>query len=59
MRVSQGDLTINGNVAFAGVAVVPNGRLTVNGGSSLTGGIAANDLVLNGNSHVKITVSVP
>ncbi len=59
LRVSQGDLSINGNVAFSGLAVVPNGRVTVNAGSSLTGGVAADQLVLNGNSHVKITVSVP
>lgn len=59
LRLSQGGLTINSNVTFAGVAIVPNGQVTVNGASSLTGGLAADGLVLNGNSLVKITVSVP
>jgi hypothetical protein len=58
-NIAQGGLTLNGNVALSALVLAPNGTVTVNGGSSLTGALAADRLVVNGNALVKITTAVP
>lgn len=58
LQVAQGDLTLNGNGTVTGVAVVPHGTVTVNGGSSLIGGLAADRLALNGNGKLQITMGI-
>lgn len=47
LRVSNGDLTLNSNVPFHGYVEVPAGRVTINTGAILKGGLAANALTIN------------
>ncbi len=49
LRVSNGSVTLNGNVAFHGYVTAPSGTVTINGNTTLTGGVAADRLVINGN----------
>jgi rhamnogalacturonan endolyase len=49
LRISNGSLTLNGNVTFNGYVTAPSGTVTINGNSTLTGGLAADKLVVNGN----------
>jgi predicted extracellular nuclease len=48
LNIAAGGLTLNGNVAFAGFVTAPNGTITINGSSVLTGRIIADRLVVNG-----------
>ena len=57
LQLSQGSLTLNG-FAVTGTVIVPNGTVTVNSRSSITGALAADRLTLNGGT-VKITSAVP
>ncbi len=50
LRVSNGGVTLNGNVEFQGYVTAPSGTVTINGNSRLQGGLVADKLVLNGNS---------
>jgi hypothetical protein len=50
LRISNGGPTLNGNVTFHGYVTAPSGTVTFNGNSTLTGGLAADKLVVNGNS---------
>jgi DNA/RNA endonuclease G (NUC1) len=59
LKLAQGGLTLNGNVSASAYVLVPNGTVTVNGGSSLTGALAADGLVMNGNALLKITSVAP
>ncbi|MBI3568688.1 MAG: hypothetical protein HY084_10875 [Gemmatimonadetes bacterium] len=59
LRVAQGDFTVNGNASVAAVVLAPKGKVTVNGGSTFIGGLAADELTVNGNALVKITAAVP
>jgi hypothetical protein len=49
LRVSNGSVTLNGNVAFHSYVTAPSGTVTINGNTTLTGGVAADRLVINGN----------
>lgn len=57
LRIAQGGLALNG-VAVNGTVIAPNGTVTVNSGSSLTGALAADRLTMNGGS-VRIVSPVP
>lgn len=58
-KLSQGGLTLNSNVSVYGVVFAPNGTVTVNSGSTLTGGLAADGLTLSGgSSNVRITIPI-
>lgn len=48
LRIANGGLTLNGNVTFAGYVTAPSGTVTINGRSTLTGGLVADKLVVNG-----------
>jgi hypothetical protein len=50
LRISNGGLTLNGNVDFDGYVTAPKGTVTINGNSELRGGLVADKLALNGNS---------
>ncbi|HVZ48800.1 MAG TPA: DNA/RNA non-specific endonuclease [Gemmatimonadaceae bacterium] len=57
-RVAQGGVTLNGNVSVNGTVIAPNGTVTINGGSALAGGLAADRLTLNGNALLRVTLPV-
>jgi hypothetical protein len=48
LNIASGGLTLNGNVTVVGYVNAPAGTVTINGGSSLTGRIVADRLVVNG-----------
>jgi hypothetical protein len=52
MAVASGGLTLNSNVVFNGYVVAPGGTITINDGSTLTGGVIADQLVINGNGRL-------
>ncbi len=54
LRVSNGGVTLNGNVNVDGYVTAPSGTVTINGNSELRGGLAADKLVLNGNSKLTL-----
>ncbi|HWA86751.1 MAG TPA: HYR domain-containing protein [Opitutus sp.] len=54
LRVSDGSVTLNGNVSVYAYVVAPKGTVTINGNSELRGGLAADKLVLNGNSKLTL-----
>lgn len=53
MSLSSGSLTLNSQSAFHGKAIVPTGRITVNGASLLHGLSYSNDLTLNGGGIIE------
>lgn len=57
LQIAQGGLALNG-VAVSGTVLAPNGTVTINSGSSLTGALAADRLTLNGGT-LKITSAIP
>lgn len=59
LKLYRADLTVHGGASFHGVAIAPDGTVTVNGNSSFIGGLAADDLTLLGTSEFRITKSVP
>ncbi|MGE0039656.1 MAG: Ig-like domain-containing protein [Vicinamibacterales bacterium] len=46
---SSGGLQLNGQTALYGYVEVPNGKVVINGGTRLEGGLAADKLTMNGN----------
>lgn len=54
LRISNGGLTLNGNVNVDGYVTAPSGTVTINGNSELRGGLVADKLVLNGNSDLTL-----
>jgi cytoskeletal protein CcmA (bactofilin family) len=54
LRISNGGLTLNGNVEFQGYVTAPAGTVIVNGNSELRGGLVADKLILNGNSELTL-----
>lgn len=50
LRLATGSLTLNGKAAFHGYVTAPVGSVIVNGGASLTGGVIADRLTLNGSA---------
>jgi rhamnogalacturonan endolyase len=60
VKIYNGDFTLNGNSSASAMIIAPTGKITISGNSTLTGGLAADDLTLNGNnSKLKVTKSVP
>ncbi len=53
LRVSNGDITLNGKIAVYGYILAGSGTITVNGNSQLIGGAAADKLTLNGNGLLR------
>ena len=49
LKVFSGGVTLNGNIAFHGFVIAPNGPVTINGNSVLDGGVVADRLTINGN----------
>jgi hypothetical protein len=47
LRVSHQDVTLNSNVPLYGYVEAPNGRVTINNGARLEGGLAADALTIN------------
>ena len=52
LRVSNGDVTLNGSVSLAAFVEAPNGAVTINGGTVLTGDVAADSLTINGSGRL-------
>lgn len=50
----SGGLTLNGSVNVYGYVAAPAGTVTLNGGSQLVGGLAADRLTLNGSSWLRV-----
>jgi hypothetical protein len=46
LRIASGSLVLNGGITAA-IVEAPAGNVTLNGGAKLTGGVAANSLILN------------
>jgi hypothetical protein len=58
-RVAAGDLTLNSNVPMWGYVEVPSGRVTINSGSRLKGGLAADKLTINSNGVLELVEEAP
>jgi len=54
LRIANGGLTLNGNIAFAGFVEAPSGNVTINGSSSLKGRLIADSLTLNGSAKLAL-----
>jgi rhamnogalacturonan endolyase len=54
LRIAGGGLTLNGGVAVHGFVTAPAGTVTINGNSRLTGGVAADRLVISGNGRLNL-----
>ncbi len=54
LRISGGGLTLNGQVVVNGYVTAPQGSVTINGSTRLTGGLAAGQLVLNGGGRINL-----
>jgi hypothetical protein len=54
LRIAEGGLTLNGNVDVYGYVQAPAGTVTIGGGTSLTGGVAADDLTMNGSGRLTL-----
>ena len=50
LNVASGGVTLSGNVTVHAFIVAPNGTVTINGHSTLKGGVASDRLTLNGNA---------
>jgi RHS repeat-associated protein len=56
LRVASGNVILSGNNTIYGQIIVPNGSVTLNGNSQLIGGLACNQLILNGNNLLRFLV---
>ncbi len=54
LKIASGGLVLNGNVSFYGGVTAPAGTVTVNGGSLLAGGLAADRLTINGGGRLRV-----
>jgi hypothetical protein len=52
LRVASGGVTLNRSVSLAAIVEAPNGTVVINGGTRLTGRVAADSLTLNGNAQL-------
>ena len=59
LRIANGGLQINNNVAVYALVDAPKGEVIINGWSSLTGRLSAERLRLNSNSRLTLTVPFP
>lgn len=60
LRIHDGNFTLNGGASASAIVIAPSGKVSINGNSTLTGGVAADDLTLNGNnSKLKVTNAIP
>jgi hypothetical protein len=60
VKIHNGDFTLHGGATAHAIVIAPTGKVTINGNSVLTGGIAADELKLDGNnSKLKITKAIP
>jgi hypothetical protein len=60
LKIHDGNFTLNGGASASAIVIAPSGKVTINGNSTLTGGVAADDLTLNGNnSKLKVTKAIP
>jgi rhamnogalacturonan endolyase len=48
LQVYSGGLGLNGDLALFGTVIAPSGTVTINGSSTLTGAVAADRLIING-----------
>ncbi len=55
LNIYSGGLTLNGTADFFGCVNAPNGSVILNGNNRLVGGVAADRLVLNGQSTLEVT----
>jgi len=55
LRIAGGGLSLNGNVAVYANLEAPDGTLTLNGNTTLTGAVAVDRLIVNGNSLLRLT----
>ncbi len=53
LQVATGGVTANGNAVFAGSIVAPNGTVILNGGSTLTGLITSDSLIISTHAELK------
>jgi RHS repeat-associated protein len=56
LRVASGNVILSGNNTIYGQIIVPNGSVTFNGNSQLIGGLACNQLILNGNNLLRFLI---
>ncbi|HYC70709.1 MAG TPA: ExeM/NucH family extracellular endonuclease [Opitutaceae bacterium] len=49
LSIAAGGLTLNGRATFDGFVAAPNGTVAINGDATLTGGVIADRLIINGN----------
>jgi large repetitive protein len=56
LRVASGNVILSGNNTIYGQIIVPNGSVTFNGNSELIGGLACNQLILNGNNLLRFLI---
>jgi hypothetical protein len=54
LRISKGDLTLNGGATLMGYVMVPAGEVTLNGSSRITGGVISDRLTLTGGSVLQL-----
>ena len=49
LRIAAGDVTLNGGAALNAFVEAPNSAVTIGGNATLTGGVASDRLIVNGN----------
>lgn len=54
LNVASGALNINGNISLYAFVTAPSSSVTLNGSSQLIGGLVASQLLLNGNSLLRL-----
>lgn len=54
INVASGGLTLNGNIDCHAYVVTPDGTITINGNSTLYGGVICDRLVINGNGLLQV-----
>lgn len=56
LRIFAGDLTLNGAAQVHGYVSAPAGTVIINGGARLSGGLASDRLLLNGNGRLSLLI---
>ncbi|MGE0444161.1 MAG: Ig-like domain-containing protein, partial [Vicinamibacterales bacterium] len=54
LRIANGGLQLNNSISVYGYVEAPNGEVTVNGGTRLVGGLAADKLTVNSNGTLTL-----
>jgi hypothetical protein len=52
LAIASGGLTLNGHSSVGGYVVAPQGTVTINGGSVLTGEVISDGLIVNGGGQL-------